>query len=83
MDIDFDRILKYILEGLAVAVVAYLLLRDRLTQRELLTLALTSAVAFAILDQLTPVMGLGARMGAGVGLGLKLIGGGEEEYYYN
>ena len=72
---DFAEIvkrgLKYIIEGVAVAVVAYVLLKDRLklTTKDILILAFTAAFTFAILDTFAPTISLGAKLGAGFGLG--------------
>lgn len=69
------RGLKYLLEGVAVAAVAYLLLKDRLklTNKDILILAFTAAFTFAILDTLAPTISLGAKFGAGFGIGQALV----------
>lgn len=76
---DTRQIVKYLIEGLAVGVVAYMVMRDRISQQEILTVALTAAAVFAVLDNFSPSVSLGARLGTGVGLGMKLVGGGDEE----
>jgi len=72
------RGLKYIIEGLAVAVVAYLILKNRLelTAKDILILGFTAAFTFAILDTFSPSVSLGARFGAGFGLGTAMVGPG-------
>ncbi len=68
------RIVKYLVEGLAVAIAAIIIPQKKLMFGEIGALALLSAVVFAILDLLAPTVGLTARQGAGFGLGAKLVG---------
>lgn len=69
------RAIKYIIEGVAVAVVAYLILKDRLhlTGKDILILAFTAAITFAILDTFAPTVSAGTKFGAGLGLGAGLV----------
>jgi len=70
------RLVKYLIEGLCVAVVAYLIPRGRnkLNIEEILVIAVTAAATFAILDMYTPSIGNAARMGAGFGIGGNIAG---------
>jgi threonine/homoserine efflux transporter RhtA len=68
------RIIKYIIEGLAVAVVASLIPRRSLDLEDIAVISLTAATMFSILDAYIPSMGAVARDGAGLGMGLKLVG---------
>ena len=68
------RLIKYALEGLAVAAVAYILPKSSLKSSEILFIALTAACVFSILDLLSPAYSAGARQGVGLGAGLKIIG---------
>jgi hypothetical protein len=68
------RFIKYILEGLAVAVAMVIIPRKVPSFEEILTVALVAASVFAILDMLSPSVGLTARQGAGFGLGANLVG---------
>jgi len=68
------RAIKYLLEGLAVAVAAYLIPGKKLRMEEIGTLALTALAVFAILDIYAPSVGSSARTGAGFGLGAGLVG---------
>ncbi len=78
MGIDFadliKRLIKYALEGLAVAVACYLLPGKRLRADEIGTIALTALAVFAILDIYAPSVGSSARTGAGFGIGANLVG---------
>jgi hypothetical protein len=76
--IDFgdlvSRIVKYALEGLAVAVAAYLLPGKTLRMSEIGQIALVALATFAILDVYAPSVGASARTGAGFGIGAQLVG---------
>ena len=67
------RAIKYLIEGLVVAVVATIVPRKQLQVEEIVILALTAAATFSILDVFIPSMGASARNGAGLGLGLNLV----------
>ena len=71
------RLIKYFIEGFAVAVVALCLPRSgksKLELEEILVLDITAAATFAILDMFTPSIGNSARAGTGFGLGANLAG---------
>ena len=68
------RLIKYLLEGLAVAASMILILKKTPMLEEIMTIALIAATVFAILDMLSPSVGLTARQGAGFGLGANLVG---------
>jgi len=69
-----SRVLKYALEGLAVAVAAYLLPGKTLRMSEIGQIALVALATFAILDIYAPSVGASARTGAGFGIGAGLVG---------
>ena len=69
-----NRALKYLLEGLAVAVAAIYIPKKDLAMEDVAALALTAAAVFALLDVLAPSVGVTARQGAGFGLGANLVG---------
>lgn len=68
------RIIKYLIEGLMVAIAAFAIPKRSLNLEEIALLALTAAATFAILDTYLPSMGVSARSGAGFGIGAKLVG---------
>lgn len=68
------RAIKYFLEGLAVAVAMVIIPRKVPQVEEIVVVAVVAAVVFAILDLLSPSVGLTARQGAGFGLGANLVG---------
>lgn len=69
------RIIKYLVEGLMVAIAAYAIpkARNALNVEEILFIALTAAATFSILDTYVPSMGVSARSGAGFGIGANLV----------
>lgn len=67
-------LLKYVLEGLAVAVAAKYIPNPKLKLNEIVMIALSAAVVFLLLDLVAPDMAKGARMGAGFGIGAKQVG---------
>jgi ABC-type Co2+ transport system permease subunit len=74
MDELVRRIVKYLVEGLMVAIAAYAIPKRSLNIEEIILIALTAAATFSILDTYIPVMGVSARSGAGFGIGASLVG---------
>ena len=78
LDLDIthviQRAIKYLVEGLAVAVAAYYIPRKKMNLQEIAIIALTAAASLAILDLLAPLVGHGARHGAGFGIGASMVG---------
>ena len=68
------RAIKYLIEGLAVAICAMLIPKKALGVDEIMIIALTAAATFSILDTYLPSMGVSARSGAGFGIGANLVG---------
>jgi hypothetical protein len=69
-----NRIIKYLIEGLVIAAAAIFIPKKALPMEEVMTLAVLAAVVFAILDAVSPSVGVTARQGAGFGLGANLVG---------
>ena len=69
------RAVKYFLEGLAVAVAMVIIPRKVPHLEEIAVVATTAAVVFAILDLLSPSIGLTSRQGVGLSIGTQLAGG--------
>jgi ABC-type Co2+ transport system permease subunit len=67
------RIIKYLVEGLMVAIAAYAIPKRSLNMEEIILIALTAAATFSILDTYIPSMGVTARSGAGFGIGANLV----------
>lgn len=68
------RAIKYIVEGLMVAIAAFAIPKHSMKLDEIALIALTAAATFSILDTYIPSMGVNARTGAGFGIGANLVG---------
>jgi len=68
-----SRVIKYALEGVAVALAAYYF-SGKLKINEIGMISLTAMATFAILDVYAPGISSGARQGAGFGIGAGLVG---------
>ena len=68
------RAIKYLVEGLMVALAAYDIPKKSLKMDEVALIALTAAATFTILDTYLPAMAVSARQGAGFGMGANLVG---------
>ena len=68
------RAIKYIIEGIMVAIAAYAIPKAKLNVEEVVIIALTAAATFSVLDVFVPSMGQSARGGAGFGIGANLVG---------
>ena len=78
-DVDVNAVVmsmvKYLLEGLAVAIVASVIPSKKLMQAEVVMIAVSAALTFAVLDMYAPGVAAGGRQGAGLAVGSKLVGG--------
>jgi len=79
MLLDVQSVVKYLLEGAAVAVAAFYLTKKRNDPREILMIAAVAAASFMLLDQFAPAVGAGARQGSGFGIGANLVGGAQQQ----
>ena len=67
------RIIKYLVEGLMVAIACYAIPKASMNVDEIGYIALVAAATFSILDTYIPSMGETARTGAGFGIGANLV----------
>ena len=67
------KIIKYLVEGFIVALACFAIPKQSLDLEAISLIALVAAMTFSILDVYIPSMGVSARQGAGVGLGLNLV----------
>ena len=67
------RALKYLVEGVIVALAAFVIPSKKLRIDETLLIALTAAATFSILDTYLPSLAVSARSGAGLGIGANLV----------
>jgi hypothetical protein len=69
-----NRVIKYLIEGMFVALAAVFVPKKALPWEEILVLGVVAAAVFAILDVVSPSIGYTARQGAGFGIGANLVG---------
>jgi|TARA_B100001769_G_C21595999_1_gene335943 hypothetical protein len=70
------RAIKYLVEGIMVALAAFLVPDKKRTLNldEVALIALCAAATFSILDTYVPAIAVSARSGAGFGIGANLVG---------
>ena len=68
------RVIKYLVEGVIVALACFSLPQKSLKFDEIAIIAVTAAATFSILDTFIPTMAQNARQGAGLGIGFGLVG---------
>ena len=68
------RAIKYIVEGIMVAIAAFVIPQRKMKIEEVVIIALTAAATFSVLDVFVPSMAGSARGGAGFGIGANLVG---------
>ena len=69
------RLVKYVIEGFFVAIVAYSIPKQKLDFQEILGIGLSAAATFSILDTFVPRLAVSARNGAGFAIGTTVTGG--------
>jgi hypothetical protein len=69
------RAIKYIVEGIIVALAAYVIPKKSLSVEEVIVISLTASATFSLLDVFIPSMGVGSRQGASLAIGAGLAGG--------
>ena len=67
------HVVKYLVEGIMVAIAAYAIPKRSLNLDEVMLIALTAAATFSVLDTYVPSMAVSARSGAGFGMGANLV----------
>lgn len=77
--IDFSELIKrsvkYLTEGILVAICAYAIPKKKLDIEEIVIIGLSAAATFSILDVFSPSIGASARGGTGFAIGTGLTGG--------
>lgn len=68
------RLLRYLMEGVAVGLAATLVGKKKINAQEILLIGLTASAVLSLLDVCSPTVSQGARSGAGYGLGLGVVG---------
>ena len=67
------RAIKYIIEGVMVAIAAYAIPKKALNVEEIVIIGLMAAATFSVLDVFVPSIAGSARGGAGFGIGANLV----------
>ena len=68
------RLVKYLIEGAAVAAAVYYIPKRSLDWEEIVTIAITAAATFCVLDVVSPSIAGAARQGTGFGIGANMAG---------
>ena len=71
------RLIKYLMEGVVVAIVAYYLPswgKGGVNMNDVFLIATTAALTFALIDTFMPSLSASTRFGAGFGVGGNLVG---------
>jgi ABC-type Co2+ transport system permease subunit len=69
------RVVKYLVEGLIVAIAVYAIPKKSLNVEEIVIIGLTAAATFAVLDVFLPSVAASAKQGLGIAIGTGLSGG--------
>jgi hypothetical protein len=71
--LTINNLVKYLIQGIAVAIAAYVIPQRRTDYREVIIIALVAALTFFTVDIFTDDVAKGLRFGAGFGIGLMLV----------
>lgn len=71
--LTINNLIKYFIQGIAVALAAYVIPNRRTNYREVVVIALVAGLTFFTLDIFTDDVAKGAKFGAGLGVGLSLV----------
>ena len=69
-----NKSMRYLVEGMAVALAAYYIPRKKMAMQDILSIAITAAATFAVLDVLAPKIAGTVRTGMGLGIGAMSVG---------
>lgn len=78
MDLSLNDVVKYVLEGCAVAAAAFYLPQKKTDLKEVAMIGMVAAITFFVLDLFAPSVAAGTRQGSGFGIGYGLVGGADE-----
>lgn len=67
------NLVKYLIEGLAISVAAFLIPNRITSIKEVVLIGLIASLSFFILDVFAPATGPGLRQGAGLGIGYGMV----------
>jgi hypothetical protein len=67
------KALKYLIEGLAVALAAYYIPKKKMDIIEIVTIAISAAAIFAVIDTFGAGLSSSVRTGMGLGIGVLAV----------
>lgn len=70
------KIIAYIIEGIAIALVIYAVSKKTMSMNKFIIIAISLILTIGVLDLLAPEISAGAKQGYGFGTGWGLVGGG-------
>ena len=70
---EINILFKYVLEGLAVAIVAFLFTGKKTLMADIFKIAAGATGTFILLDRFAPGVASGTRQGTGFGVGFNLV----------
>ncbi|NBO99338.1 MAG: hypothetical protein EBU90_04320 [Proteobacteria bacterium] len=68
-----QNLVRYLVEGIAVAIAAYVIPNRRTKFNEVAVIAIIAALSLFVLDVFSSDVGAGSRLGAGFGIGYNLV----------
>jgi hypothetical protein len=71
--LTIHNLVIYLIEGLAVAIAAYVIPNRKTKLDEVLIIALIASTSFFVLDLFSEKVGSGSRLGTGIGIGYNLV----------
>ena len=74
LQVLLTRVVKYFVEGFAVAIAAYYIPGRVIKLDEVLLIGLVGTATFAIMDMYLPTYAVNTKMGVGFGIGANLVG---------
>jgi ABC-type thiamin/hydroxymethylpyrimidine transport system permease subunit len=70
--LTINNLIKYIVQGIAVALAAYVIPNRKTNINEIMIISIISSLTFFVLDIFTDDIAQGARLGTGFGIGMAL-----------
>lgn len=71
--LTIKNLILYLIEGIAVAIAAYVIPNRRTKIDEIAVISLIAASSFFVLDVFSDAIGTGSRLGTGIGIGYNLV----------
>lgn len=79
--LTINNLVKYIVQGIAVAVAAYVIPNRKTNIHEIMIISIVASLTFFVLDIFTDDVAKGTRLGAGFGIGMALANIGQLPAY--